>query len=241
MRERRFWIRLCGYAFFLSCLHIAATHAASDTTPVRTIYLIRHGSYAPDPKANPETGPALTALGLAQARLIASRLRGVPVKFDSITSSAMTRAQQTAAVIHESLPQVPTSASPLLTECTPTLPAAMQGTESAAGQTVCTQRLDQAFAKFAVPAQGSDKNDVLVCHGNVIRYFVTRALGADARVWPVMSVAHVSMTIIQIGANGGYRILAVGDAGHVPPSLLSYGSDADPQLLAPNLDGFVPR
>ena len=50
-------------------------HAASDAAFVRTLYLVRHGSYLPDPKVNPELGPSLTALGIAQARLVGSRLQ----------------------------------------------------------------------------------------------------------------------------------------------------------------------
>jgi serine/threonine-protein phosphatase PGAM5 len=199
---------------------------------VRTIYLIRHGSYVPDPNANPETGPVLTTLGIAQARLVAARMRGMPLHFDSIVSSTLTRAAQTAAEIRPMFPEVAKSATPLLVECTPPLPMAVKG-ESAAEQAACKSRLDEAFAKFFTPARGGDKNDMLVCHGNVIRYFVTKALGVDTRAWLGMSVAHTSITIIQVHADGSFRVNAVGDAGHVPPNMLSWGTDADPQLVSP--------
>ena len=198
---------------------------------VRTIYLVRHGSYVADPKANPETGPGLTPLGIAQARLIAARLRGMPVRFDSITSSTLTRAVQTAAAVRELFPDVAAGSAALLSECTPPTTVELKG-ESLPDQLACKQRLDEAFGKFFTPAAGADKNDVVVCHGNVIRYFVTKALGVDTKAWLGMSVAHASVTIIQVKADGTFRIIAVGDAGHVPPNMQSWGSDADPQLVA---------
>ena len=161
----------------------------------------------------------------------------MPVTFDSITSSTMTRARETAAVVHEVLPKVAAASSALLSECTPPALIELRG-ESEAAQAACRKRLDDAFAKFAVPAVGADRNDIYVCHGNVIRYFITRALGVDTRAWTSMTVAHASLTIIQVSTNGGFRVIAVGDAGHVPPNLQSWGSDADPQFAAPDTSPF---
>jgi serine/threonine-protein phosphatase PGAM5 len=216
---------------------VPQVYAASDTSFVRTIYLVRHGSYAPDPKINSEVGPPLTALGIVQSRLAGARLRAMPVVFDSISSSTMTRARETAAAIREQLPKAAAGSSALLSECTPPAFIELRG-ETEAMQAACRQRLDQAFAKYATPAVGADKHDVLVCHGNVIRYFVTKALGVDPRAWMGMSVQHASITLIQVGPNGAFRVMAVGDAGHVPPSLQSWGTDMDPQLAHPDLGPF---
>jgi serine/threonine-protein phosphatase PGAM5 len=222
-----------GFRFVALCvLAFAATSAvAADAPAVHTLYLVRHGAYVADPKADPELGPGLTALGIAQARLVGARLRGIPTHIDAITSSTMTRARQTAAVVQELFPDLAVAASPLLAECTPHSLAPVSGA-AANAQDACQKRLDEAFAKFAAPTSGN-RSDVLVCHGNVIRYFVMKALGVDSRAWPVMSVAHSSITIIQIGPNGAYRIIAVGDSGHVPPNMLSWGGDDDPQLVVP--------
>ena len=205
--------------------------SAQSAPPIRTVYLIRHGAYLPDPKADPQAGPGLSTLGIAQARLIGTRLRSLPVAFDSLTSSPMTRAQQTASIIHEQIADVPAASSPLLSECTP--PARMESRDAPATQKACKEKLDAAFAKFFTPASGAHRNDVLVCHGNVIRYLTTRALGVDTQSWIAMSVAHTSVTIVQILGNGTYRVIAVGDTGHVPPTLQSWGDDADPNLIAP--------
>jgi serine/threonine-protein phosphatase PGAM5 len=222
----------------LSSAPIALDAAQSNFT--RTLFLVRHGTYVPDPKADPESGPGLTPLGIAQARLAAARLAALPIRFQSITSSTLTRAQQTAAEIRTQLPEVPGTASPLLSECTPPM-AGPAGDGASVEQTACKQRLDMAFAKFAIAALDSDKNDVLVCHGNVIRYFVTRALGVDTRAWPALSVANASLTMIRIRRDGSTQVIAVGDAGHIPPNLQSFGSDADPQLVTPALGVFATK
>ena len=225
---------LCATLLLTAASAVAAEAAGNFD---RTIYLVRHGSYTPDANAKPEVGPPLTALGIAQARLVASRFKQLPSRVDSITSSKMLRAMQTAAVIRESLPDVPTGSSALISECTPPM-LVKSNNEPAARQDACKQRLDAAFAQFFVPAQAAEKNDLLVCHGNVIRYLVTRALGVDTRTWANMSVAHTSVTIVRVLADGSFKVLAVGDTGHVPPTLHSWGTDEDPQLDPPSVAAF---
>jgi serine/threonine-protein phosphatase PGAM5 len=208
--------------------------AATQTAPsfTRTLYLIRHGAYVPDPKADPVAGPSLTPLGVAQARLIGARLRGIPVHFNSLTSSTMTRARETAAVIHDSLPDVPLTQNALLSECGP-----QTWRDKAAAPTPenlqCQRNVDEAFKTYFTPATQADEHNVIVAHGNVIRYLVTKALGVDTRSWLGMSIAHTSLTIIRVRFDGSLSILAVGDIGHVPPNLQSWGTDDDPQLVTP--------
>ena len=103
--------------------------------------------------------------------------------------------------------------------------------ESPAEIAAAEQQLDAAFAKYFVPARDRDEHDILVCHGNVTRYFVTKALGVDTRSWLGMSVAHCSLTVIQVKPDGTFRITAVGDVGHIPPNLQSGAMPgAEPQL-----------
>src|SRR6266853_4090346 len=97
----------------------------------------------------------------------------------------------------------------------------------------CARRLDEAFKQFFVPAEGAARSDVVVCHGNVIRYFVTKALAVDTKAFLGMSVAHASLTVIRVRADGSMTVLAVGDVGHLPPNMQSWG-DSDPQLVVPN-------
>jgi serine/threonine-protein phosphatase PGAM5 len=205
--------------------------AESQPTFTHTLYLIRHGAYVANRNADPDLGPGLTALGIAQARLVAGRLNGAGIKFDSMTSSPLQRARDTAAVMHETLSSVPVAQSPLLREC---MPPVFESVEAeAAERAACAKQLDQAFAEFFTPARNANRNDILVAHGNVIRYLVTKALKVDSRAWFGMTVAHASLTVVQVHADGSIKVLAVGDHGHIPSPLLSWGDANDRQLAVP--------
>ena len=216
------------------CVLLVSGIAAAQSQPagVRTLYLIRHGAYVADRNADPQLGLGLTPLGVAQARLIAARLNGSGVTFDSMTASPLQRARDTAAVMHETLSKVPVTQSPLLRECTPTLPEAAEG-ELARERAACAKQLDQAFAQFFAPVQDANRNDILVAHGNVIRYLTTKALRVDSRAWIAMSVAHASLTVIEVRSDGSTRVLALGDSGHIPGPLVSWGDANDRQLVVP--------
>jgi serine/threonine-protein phosphatase PGAM5 len=197
----------------------------------RTIYLVRHGAYVPDPAADPQLGSGLTPLGIAQARLLAARFRGMNVRLDSMTSSTMTRARETAVVMHETLSDGPLDQSPQLVECTP--PYGWTQSQPVDEQVACANRLDAVFAERFTPARGAARHDVLVAHGNVIRYLVTKALRVDTRAWAMMSVANASLSVVQISADGSMLVLSVGDIGHIPPSMQGWGRDSDPHLVVP--------
>jgi serine/threonine-protein phosphatase PGAM5 len=217
-----------------ACLVLIGEVAAaqSQPAPAHTLYLIRHGAYVADRNADPQLGPGITPLGVAQARLIAARLSGSGVAFDSMTSSTLQRARDTAAVMHETLSNLPVAQSPLLRECGPPLPEAAEG-EEARERAACAKQLDQAFAEFFTPAKNAKRNDILVAHGNVIRYLVMKALKVDPRAWLGMSVAHASLTVIQVLPDGSMKVIAVGDSGHIPSPLLSWGDANDGQLAVP--------
>jgi serine/threonine-protein phosphatase PGAM5 len=216
------------------CILLVGEIAAAQSQPagVRTLYLIRHGAYVADRNADPQAGPGLTPLGIAQARLIAARLNGSGVTFDSMTSSTMQRARETAAVMHETLASVPFAQSALLRECTPPMNDAAEG-DVAREREACAKQLDQTFAEFVTPARGAKRSDILVAHGNVIRYLVLKSLKLDTRAFAAMSVAHASLTVIEVQPDGSARVLAVGDSGHIPSTLLSWGAGDRQLTVAP--------
>ena len=217
-----------------ACLVLIGEIAAaqSQPAPAHTLYLIRHGAYVADRNADPQLGPGITPLGVAQARLVAARLSGAGVAFDSMTSSTLQRARDTAAVMHETLANVQVAQSGLLKECMPPVEGAAES-EMAREQAACGKQLDQAFAEFFTAPKHANRNDILVAHGNVIRYLVMKALKVDPRAWRGISVAHASLTVIQVHPDGSTRVVAVGDSGHIPHPLLSWGDANDRQLAVP--------
>ena len=208
----------------LSTFVLVALPIHAEEQPERTIVLVRHGAYDSARVAASGDGPDLTPLGVAQAKLAGARLAALPGPWTRILSSTMTRARETAAVIKESMPLVPLEFTDLLRECTP------PETDSPDEESIkCQQRLDQAFRLYFAPTARGQK-EIFVCHGNVIRYLVTKALGVDTRSWVSMSVAHASLTVIKVGQAGRISVLSVGDVGHIPPNLQSGTTATTPSL-----------
>lgn len=201
----------------------------------RTIVLVRHGNYVADSRIDEKIGPGLSPLGVAQAHLAGARLRGLPNRFDGLYVSPMQRARETAALIAEDLPGRSFSVLDDLHECTPpTRRTKVMATEKPTDLAACQAQLDRVFAKYFVPADGAARTDLFVCHGDVIRYLVTRALGVDSKAWLEMSLGHASMTTIHIKTDGSMQVIAAGDVGHIPPNLQS-GTSADKETLDQSL------
>jgi len=228
---RNWWRRGAGILVGICWIYSARAQNV-DLRPhaVHTLILVRHGAYdetAPDNATAP-----LIPLGIAQAGLTAARLQtlSAPAK---ILVSTMTRARQTADVLDQVLgvPQQPTD---LLRECSPPYqraerPAKSSTESEAAEEARCAGVLDRAFATY-FRTVSEPETDVLVCHGNVIRYLVMKALGADTRHWPRFTIGHGSLTEIQVRPDGSMAIIMVGDVGHIPPILQSGTGNLTPVL-----------
>ncbi len=194
--------------------------ANSGGDGVRTLYLIRHGQYNHEDKRDPDIGKALVPLGIAQARLVAARLRSLPVEMSSLHSSTMTRARETALVIGEQFPDLELQQSRLLRECTPaTWREDIMNLLDEGEAEECEEQLEKAFAEFFVPSPDETRHDIIVCHGNVIRYFVTKVLHVDSHAWLTMAIGNCSLTVVRIKPDGAMKLLLYGDVGHLPPNM----------------------
>lgn len=210
---------------------------------VRTLYLVRHGAYDIDDPRDEAVGRGLVHLGVAQARLAGDRLRGLPFTFDAILASPLTRARETAEGIAAQLRGVgpadlPIVIDPDLTECTPpTRRADIMAGEKAGDLAACTAQLERLAGRLLLPlaAGSSDRRELVVAHGNVIRWMVTRALEVDASAWLGMSIGHASITVLSIDGQGRVRVLAVGDVGHLSPGMQTgaFGNRESWDLAAP--------
>ncbi|WP_257386042.1 histidine phosphatase family protein [Tahibacter caeni] len=216
----------------------AAEQPASAVPAVRDIVLVRHGNYLPDAAIDEKVGPPLSPIGVAQARLAGARLRGELPRPDALRVSPMQRARDTAAAIGAEFPGRAFEVVDDLAECTPpTRHAEVMAKEKPEDAAACKARLDRLFATYFRPAQGAARTELFVCHGNVIRYLVTRALGVDTAAWLEMSVGHASLTRIRVEPDGRIKVIAVGDVGHIPANLRTGASgDADRGLATPSLN-----
>jgi serine/threonine-protein phosphatase PGAM5 len=174
--------------------------------PHRLIF-VRHGQYD-----EVETGD-LTPLGREQAARTSAALSWVAAS--TIYTSTLPRARQTAAIVAQRLPGVPLVALRSLCEGIPTpiavyVPAAHIRADKA--------RLDGAFRRLFRPTRES-RTDIVVCHGNVIRYFVCRALRLPERTWVRLESIHCGLTELVVHPSGAMRLRSYNDTGHLPPRL----------------------
>lgn len=212
--------------------------AENDENGTRTIYLIRHGEYDQDDERDAFTGRELTPLGIAQARLLASRLKSMPVEFSSLTSSTMTRARQTALVLNQDFPDLNLIQDSLISECTPpTWREDIMADETESELNKCKENIEKAFEKYFVPSSDEkDRHDIIVCHGNVIRYFVTKVLKVDTMSWLQMSITNCSLTIVRINSNGSMKLDTFSDYGHIPENMRTFtgGENESKELVVPS-------
>lgn len=208
---------------------------------VRHIYMVRHAQR--EPVAGPDSlGPGLSLLGWKQAHQTARRLS--TLKIDVIHTSSMRRTMETARIIAVEFPDVPIRPSPLLWECIPAIPDyAMQWHRANPNADLGTvkippemkpwvglwtdetslneieQGFDQArlaWQKYFIPARGKDRNDVIVLHGNIMRYFVMRALMVPPEAWINTDIYNCGITEIVIESDGRIMLMSHNDSGHLP-------------------------
>ena len=80
----------------------------------------------------------------------------------------------------------------------------------------CLSNLQAAWTKYFRASPERDAHDVLVCHGNVIRWFVNRALANDVRHWTSLDIGNASLTIVAVQPDGTTRVVLYSDVGHLP-------------------------
>ena len=185
---------------------------------IHYVYLIRHGIYDPDTSRNADdvVTNGLNALGHEQARLIGARLEALPVAPASLVSSDYRRARETAEDIGRLLGRAPVLDT-LIHECSPASDRAdYMKSHSPDEIAACDSNLARAWAKYMVPTPDADRHDVLVCHGNVIRWFVSRALAGGPLRWSWMEIANGSLTILAVRPDGTTRLVCFSDVGHLP-------------------------
>uniref|UniRef100_A0A1I7SRL1 Serine/threonine-protein phosphatase PGAM5, mitochondrial n=1 Tax=Bursaphelenchus xylophilus TaxID=6326 RepID=A0A1I7SRL1_BURXY len=188
----------------------------------RNIFLIRHGQYHLDSEKR-----NLTPLGQEQAQLLGERLAKTNIKYDVCVMSTMNRATETALLMLEKMdPTIPKESDSLLEEGAPYPPEPPLSSWKPS-QKFYTEgaRIEAAFRKYihrASPRQKHDSYELIVCHANVIRYFVCRALQFPREGWLRLSLGNSSITWMVLRPNGAVSIRGLGDFGHLPHDKVSF-------------------
>nr|ADD38237.1 Serine/threonine-protein phosphatase PGAM5, mitochondrial [Lepeophtheirus salmonis] len=192
----------------------------SPSKATRYLLLVRHGQYD-------FSNGKLTPKGWEQAFATARRLKELNLPLQYIVGSSMPRAMETASAISSILESgvalLPTNE--LLREGAPYPDIPKRSSwKPPLSYHVDGARIEAAFRNYfhrAPPEQKKDSYEIIVCHANVIRYFVCRALQLPPEAWLRLSLKHASLSIICIRPDGRISLRALGDSGHLPPNLLT--------------------
>jgi serine/threonine-protein phosphatase PGAM5 len=188
---------------------------------IRRVLFVRHGQYD-------ESGSGrITPLGQAQARATGEAL--LDLRVDGMVSSTLVRARETADLMAASFPGIRVARSSLLCECLPTaLPSSLRIPVTPAQIRADRARADKAYERFIRPSRKS-RTDVIVCHGNIIRYFACRVLDANPRTWIRMQSLHCGITEVAVLPSGDARLSSYNDTGHLPRSMRTMSNAARKQ------------
>ncbi|XP_028852122.1 serine/threonine-protein phosphatase PGAM5, mitochondrial isoform X2 [Denticeps clupeoides] len=195
----------------------------SKPRATRHIFLIRHSQYNLNGSEDKER--ILTPLGREQAELTGQRLSALGLKYDVLIHSSMARATETANIISKYLPGVDLVSCDLLREGAPIEPVPpVTHWKPEAVYHEDGARIEAAFRRYIHRADGKQKEDsyeIIVCHANVIRYFVCRALQFPPEGWLRMGLNNGSITWLTIRPSGRVALRALGDSGFMPPEKLT--------------------
>lgn len=191
----------------------------------RSLVFVRHAQPAQEGKAG------LSDVGQRQAEIAAQRLGQLFGNADVVYHSSAPPAKATAecfkrnlqgsrrlvetALLDEGLPLVPSPAPPGL--------AASAGEDEMLADLT---RAEAALCGLVWRPTGEDRDrgsvEVIVTHGNVIRYLTCRALQLPPAAWSRMKANHCAFTWIEVDSDGAVALREFGGVGHLPAELLTY-------------------
>ncbi len=178
----------------------------------RRVILVRHGEYQSASRSS--RGGRLTARGKRQAIHLAKYLSVEPAT--RVVCSDLTRARQTAHILHRVGGHPKASVSAALREFLPSsIPGRVRLTR--ADQIAAHRHLHRVVETYFRP--GDLEVLLLIGHGNLIRALVCRTLRMRLHQWHRMSLNHCSVTEVQIGPAGERFLVRFNEVGFMPRSM----------------------
>lgn len=181
------------------------------TEPQNIIVLLRHGQYTKEPVEQ------LTKLGKKQAKLAGKKLN--EFNFDEVIVSTMPRAIETATIaLSQFKKKTNFNLEDLIRESTPGFPVALRKKYKITDTSNFDENIknaDKAFKKY-FKAKDVKKTTLLVCHGNIIRYLICKALGVDSETWIKLDVQQCGFSIIRYNQHKkSFELLTHNEIGHI--------------------------
>ena len=201
---------------------------------IHRIYLVRHGQYV---HGKTDEEKKLTDLGREQAQITGKRLKTLldnmkdHPPLTKVVFSTMTRATETCNLMLPYLLQSKSGSQCDIIACSMIREGACYKPEPPIAHERWPvteedffkdgQRIEAGFRNYIYrpdPNDATDSTTVLVCHGNVIRYIVCRALQISPDKWLRMAVYNGSYTVLDVYDNGRVSLKSLGEVGHFEDS-----------------------
>ncbi|CRG98929.1 phosphoglucomutase-2, putative [Plasmodium relictum] len=197
-----------------------------DKTVLKNIILVRHGQYERKYKDNEES-KHLTKEGCNQAEITGKKLKDIlnNKKISVIYHSDIIRAKETAHIISKYFPEAKLINDPNLNEGTPYLPDPIPKNSKFDAQKIKedNKRINKAYETyFYQPTGDEDEYQLVICHGNVIRYFLCRALQLPLFAWLRFSSYNCGITWLVLDDEGSVILREFGSVSHLPFESVTY-------------------
>jgi serine/threonine-protein phosphatase PGAM5 len=138
--------------------------------------------------------------------------------FDVVWSSTLRRAKQTAEIVANELDGVRVRHTTMLREG---LYTRVEGYNTPASERrEDRERADRAYETI-VRKSRRERTELVVCHGNLIRYLMCRALRLPIKKWLRMGTRHCGISHLVVRPSGAVRVVSYNETSHLPRSLVT--------------------
>ncbi|KAI4840076.1 phosphoglucomutase-2 [Plasmodium brasilianum] len=192
----------------------------------KNIILVRHGQYERKNRHD-EDSKRLTKQGCKQADITGKKLKDIlnNKKISVIYHSDLIRAKETAQIISKYFPNATLINDPNLNEGTPYLPDPIPKSSKFDSNKIMvdSKRINKAYETyFYQPTGDEDEYQLVICHGNVIRYFLCRALQLPLFAWLRFSSYNCGITWLVLDDDGSVILREFGSVAHLPFENVTY-------------------
>lgn len=181
--------------------------------PTRNLYLIRNAQYV-------EGADSLTKIGQRQASITAQAMRHLTLY--ALDCSPYPQVVETAQIIAEPH-DVRVKQTSLLRQYDSLRDIKMRTSEiffTEDGIDLQRTQLEIAYQTyFYPPNELEDTHEILICHANIIRDLICRAIGVNASTWAHMMINHCGISVMTIDELGEAHLLEYNEVRHLPDSL----------------------
>ena len=186
---------------------------ASTANEAPRVFLIRHAD-ASEGEKDSELGRSLSEIGELQAKALARRVAGW--QLDAILCSDMTRAVETAAVMHRHHPGIELIVDPVFREIsTGTIERQLDAPDGE-----LRRRLEEVWHRVVtIPHRVT----AIVTHNGLIKYLIGRTIEHEGSLKPRFHSAHTGITALRIRSKGRAGLQFFNDTSHLTPAIVTPG------------------